>query len=152
MWECGGSCSPLELGRGSKAGKSLGFIPALLSPDITNLRESLYIVPLTCPYVKGGTWLQELFKTRGVGNMVSYVNRPPCYGILLLTTGNVSCGLHRQMHFCPLTGSMRGETTGSLPQHWPQTRIMLFLILQWGCHRQQGWGGVGWGVPIKELR
>jgi hypothetical protein len=45
--ECSGSCSLLELRRGSKAGKSLPFTPAWLSPDITNLSESLDIVPLT---------------------------------------------------------------------------------------------------------
>lgn len=105
----GVALAPLELGRGSKAGKSLVFIPARLSPDITNLSESLYIVPPTCPSVKEGIWLQSYSKHRCrkhgvISHQASLLQNSVC-----LPQGMYAVVSMDRCSFCPLIGSMRSE-------------------------------------------
>lgn len=140
---------PIRVGETLKGRKVCGphvrylvFISALLSPDITNLSESLSTVPPTCPYVKGGRVLatRAIQNTRcgkhgDVSHQVSLL-----WNFVCLPQGMYAVVSTDRCSFCPLTGSMSGEPARkpASAQDLQTHSVMLFLILQWGCHRHRG--------------
>lgn len=120
VWACG-CCSPLELRKRFKGRKVSGpdvrhplFIPALLSPDITNLNESLYTVSQAYHCAKGRTYLIKVTRnTRRCGKHGAISQQVSLLQNAVCLPQTMDAVVPKDGYtFCPLTNSMRGEL------HW----------------------------------